>query len=111
MVMQKPGVLLFLIIATLLVSHRFSVIVDADGLFDAFKIPIIEDLLGNNQDEGYGADKISLLDSFLLDVVPLFIGEKPANQNGTKAMFRKYAMEDESNDDAYKMTIVSIENS
>lgn len=95
---------LVLILTTILIGN--NIIVEGNGIFDKLKLPNLWDLITGKID--VGDDKISLLDHFLLDILPLYIKQKPANQNGTKIFFKKYALEDESNDDAYRMTAVSI---
>lgn len=63
-----------------------------------------EHLLINEKDP---EDKLNPIDAFLLDVIPVLIGQRPNNENGTKWQYKEYAMKDVSNDDAVKMTGVS----
>lgn len=63
----------------------------------------VENLLSHDKDP----EKLQPLDAFLLDVVPLFYGQRPNNENGTKSQYKNYVMSDTSNDDARHLTGVS----
>lgn len=58
-----------------------------------------------NRDE---PEQLHPLDHFLLDIVPTFFNQRPNNENGTESQFRDYIMSDDSNDDAWRLTGVSI---
>lgn len=93
-----------IVLVFLLINHGVFTSVSATGLF-GFELP---NLFGMGSEErAEKKDKLDPIDYFLLDIVPRFMGSQPNNENGTKFFFEKYAMEDDSNDDAAKMTGVS----
>ena len=53
-------------------------------------------------------EKLDPLDYFLEDVLPPLYGQRANNENGTRAEFKRYALEDQSNDDASHLSGVSI---
>lgn len=53
-------------------------------------------------------DLFNLFDHFLYDILPPLNGQRPYNENGTRSEFKAYALADESNDDAARLTTVSI---
>lgn len=53
-------------------------------------------------------EKINFFDHFLLDTVPKILHSKPANENGTLSKYRDFALADTSNDDAARLTGVSL---
>lgn len=68
-------------------------------------------VFGRSMNDGsHLGEEESLMDHFLFNLVPSWLGQRPFNQNGTKSIFKQYAMEDDSNDDAFKMSSVSLIN-
>lgn len=54
-------------------------------------------------------DALNPMDNFLLDILPVMVGQAPNNINGTMSEFKEYVMTDDSNDDAAGLTGVSTD--
>lgn len=52
-------------------------------------------------------DKLDPFEHLVLDVVPTFFNQRPNNENGTESQFKEYILQDDSNDDAWRLTGVS----
>ena len=69
---------------------------------------LIEDLINPVRDERqYDKEHMNFFDWLLQDVLPLLIGQRPNNENGTMHQYAEYALTDESNDDAAYLSGVS----
>lgn len=56
-------------------------------------------------------EKLNPVDYFFEDVLPPLLGQRPNNENGTRAEFKDYALNDKSNDDAVYLSGVSSHHS
>lgn len=52
-------------------------------------------------------ERLGFLDWVLQDLLPLFYGQRPNNENGTMHQYREYALSDTTNDDAALLSAVS----
>ena len=54
-------------------------------------------------------DQLNFLDFFLQEYLPPLLGQRPYNENGSRVEFKDYNMMDTSNDDAARLTGVSVD--
>lgn len=58
--------------------------------------------------KGKPNEKLLPIDWFLEDFAPLLINQRPNNENGTKWEYKEFAWLDSSNDDAIRLSGVSL---
>lgn len=80
---------------------------DGGGLFEELNRQASDLLKIFSLTGGAKTDGLDPLEYFLLDVVPKFFNQRPNNENGTEPQFKDYIMNDDSNDDAWRLTGVS----
>lgn len=64
--------------------------------------------MNNTSMIGGGLTRFNPIDFALLDLLPRLFGQKPANENGTKAEYEEYMLKDTSNDDAVNMSTIQL---
>lgn len=89
-------------LSIILIGHQCS-----DGLKVIAELERLLFKLNPDLLKGSPEEKLALIDWFMQDVLQRAIGNRPNNENGTKWAYKEYALLDESNDDAARLSGVS----